>query len=172
MGPPRNGRESQWRFRISSEKLRNDCKRIVTVDRRSYESKLFYNVEATLDGPLRIRTRDFASSTTHALTEDGRRLDKHTSGASEYMGVAELDAGLEQKENIWSLHNLPWMIHGSFNDMTREERRSANSKNNALRKIQKKGTKTETFHNTVHESKSAPSTPGEKDVALDMLGET
>lgn len=122
---------------------------------QGYESQLFYNAQAVLDGPLRIRTRDFASTTTSVRTEDGlRRLDVHDSGASEYMGVEELDAGLETKENLWSLSNIPWKIHGKFSDMTMEERRSANTKNNALRRLEKKHQRSTRFKNSVAGSKS------------------
>ena len=120
---------------------------------QGYESRLFYNAEATIDGKLRIRTRDFASSTTHVRAEDGSRLRSHVSGASELMGVAELEAGLERKENLWSLTNIPWKIHGRFDDMTKEERQFAHRKNNALRKLERKGAQTATFQNAVSLSK-------------------
>eukprot|EP01043_Picozoa_sp_COSAG02_P013296 COSAG02_NODE_529_length_20702_cov_43.720555_14_plen_163_part_00 len=120
---------------------------------QGYESSLFYNAEATIDGKLRIRTRDFAASTTHVRAEDGARLREHKSGSSEYMGVEELDAGLEHKENLWSLTNLPWRTHGKFDDMTKQERQYANKKNNALRKLDKKRERTQTFSSAVHESK-------------------
>ena len=68
------------------------------------------------------------------------------------MGVAELDAGLDRRENLWSLRNAPWKIHGNFDDMTKEERRGANSKDNVLLKLLKKASITDTFRNTVYES--------------------
>ena len=115
---------------------------------QGYESRLFFNAEATIEGKLRIRSRDFAASSTHV-----KALRSHVSGASELMGVEELDAGLERKENLWSLTNIPWKIHGKFDDMTSEERKFANRKNNALRKLQRKGAHTESFQNAVSASK-------------------
>lgn len=120
---------------------------------QGYESAMFYNVEATIDGPLRIKTRDFAAKDTHVRSEDGARLADHVSGSSEFMGVQELDAGLEAKENLWSLSNMPWKINGQFSDLTKAQRKSASKMNNAKRKIDKKDGRTSTFYDSVLSSK-------------------
>ena len=55
---------------------------------QGYESCLLHDVEACIDGPLRLRCRDFASSTTQV---GSGRLEFHQSGSSELMTVDELE---------------------------------------------------------------------------------
>ena len=53
---------------------------------QGYEVSLFHNAEASIDGPMMVRTRDFASSTTQVRDHQStRRLDNHVSGQAEFM---------------------------------------------------------------------------------------
>ena len=112
---------------------------------QGYETGLLYNMEATIDGPLMVRTRDFASSSTHVRHAVGKgRLSEHQSGASELMGVEEMEAGLEQKENLWSLATLPWQIHGTYEDKSLAH--SANKKNASKQRVRKQQQKSQSFN--------------------------
>jgi len=53
---------------------------------QGYEVRLLHNAEASIDGPLKIRTRDFASRTTHLRDHDGNAyMQGHVSGKAELM---------------------------------------------------------------------------------------
>jgi hypothetical protein len=119
---------------------------------QGYETKLFHNINAIIDGPLMVYTRDFAASTTHARDMSSRkgRLGEHKSGASELMGVEELEAGLHLKENLWSLAAQPWKIHGSFEEQ--KHSKESSRKDSARERVEKQRVLSEQFHaeNVLH----------------------
>lgn len=84
---------------------------------QGYELTLMRNADASIDGPLKVRCRDFASKTTHLRTSMGDTfMDGHIHGKAELMAVPELQAGFESRENLTSLTNIPWITHGTFQD--------------------------------------------------------
>lgn len=84
---------------------------------QGYELTLMRNADASIDGPLKIRCRDFASTTTHLRTSMGDTfMEKHVHGRAELMALQELEAGFESRENLTSLTNVPWISHGTFED--------------------------------------------------------
>jgi hypothetical protein len=62
---------------------------------QGYEVSLLHNIEASIDGPLKLRTRDFASSTTHMRDHDGSAYVKgHVSGKAELMVSSSRETNL------------------------------------------------------------------------------
>ena len=95
---------------------------------------MFYNAEATIDGKLHPDSR-FRCLYCTCESRRWRRLANHVSEQRVY-GCRRARRSLEHKENR-SLQICRGGC-GKFDDMTKEQRRFANKKNNTLRKLERR----------------------------------